>query len=123
MSIPISTSSSRVALRSTCSAIVRLPSLPASAMIDSTFQIRRLEELYPERSVVPPDPALAFVDGLRGRPSISVVSITELYAGARSRREERAIDRLATALLLLPVTSEIAQSAGQHVPAHRAEIL
>lgn len=34
------------------------------AMIDSTFQLRRLETLEPERSVIPPDPALAFVDAL-----------------------------------------------------------
>ena len=33
-------------------------------MIDSTFQIRRLEELYGERSVIPTDPALAFLDAL-----------------------------------------------------------
>lgn len=34
------------------------------AMIDSSFQIRRLEELYEERSVTPPDPAMAFLDAL-----------------------------------------------------------
>jgi glutathione S-transferase len=34
------------------------------AMIDSTFQIRRLEELYSGRSVVAPDAAVAFLDGL-----------------------------------------------------------
>ena len=33
-------------------------------MIDSTFQIRRLEDLYAERKVVPEDPALALFDAL-----------------------------------------------------------
>jgi glutathione S-transferase len=37
---------------------------PDTAMIDSSFQLRRLEELYPERSVLPTDPVLAFVDFL-----------------------------------------------------------
>ena len=37
---------------------------PAEAMIDSTFQIRRLEESHTERALVPPNPALAFLDAL-----------------------------------------------------------
>ena len=34
------------------------------AMIDSTPQIRRLEDLYAERRVIHPDPAVAFIDSL-----------------------------------------------------------
>jgi glutathione S-transferase len=37
---------------------------PPQAMLDTTFQIRRLEEQYAERSVIHPDPALAFLDAL-----------------------------------------------------------
>lgn len=36
----------------------------ATSMIDSTFQIRHLETRHAERSVVPSDPALAFLDAL-----------------------------------------------------------
>jgi glutathione S-transferase len=34
------------------------------AMIDSTFQIKRLEQMFHARSIIPPDPALAFFDAL-----------------------------------------------------------
>ena len=37
---------------------------PDEAMIDSTFQIRRLETIFNERSIVPRDPALAFLQEL-----------------------------------------------------------
>lgn len=37
---------------------------PDTAAIDSTPLIRRLESDYPERSVIPTDPAMAFVDAL-----------------------------------------------------------
>jgi glutathione S-transferase len=34
------------------------------ATIDSTFQIRRLEKIFPARSIIPPDPAIAFLDAM-----------------------------------------------------------
>jgi glutathione S-transferase len=37
---------------------------PEQAMIDSTFQIRRLETLHGGRHVLPPDPPMAFLDFL-----------------------------------------------------------
>jgi glutathione S-transferase len=37
---------------------------PDEGMIDSTFQLRRLEREWPERAVIPPDPGLAFLDAL-----------------------------------------------------------
>src|ERR1700674_4526752 len=35
-----------------------------TAMIDSTFQIKRLESMYRERSMIPHDPALAFLHAM-----------------------------------------------------------
>jgi glutathione S-transferase len=34
------------------------------AMVDSTFQIRRLEKMFSERSIIPIDPTIAFLDTL-----------------------------------------------------------
>jgi glutathione S-transferase len=44
--------------------VLVFPGEPDSAMIDTSFQIRRLEELVPTRSVIPPDAGLAFLDAL-----------------------------------------------------------
>ncbi len=57
--------------------------------------------------------AITFIDALPSRPTVSVASIMELYVGARSRREEVAIEDLLAGSDILPVTLEIARSAGQ----------
>jgi len=42
----------------------RAPEGEDTAMIDSTFQLRRLEDEFEGRSVIPPDPGVAFLDRL-----------------------------------------------------------
>ena len=49
------------------------------------------------------------------KPAISVCTIMELFAGALSRGEERKIEMLPDILTVLPVTSDIARIAGQHM--------
>jgi predicted nucleic acid-binding protein len=63
--------------------------------------------------------ALAFIDTLRGKPAISVVSVMELYAGASSRKEETRIERLLAGSSVLSVSIEIARAAGQHIKHYR----
>ena len=64
--------------------------------------------------------AADFIGRCGAKPSLSVVSITELYAGALSVREERQIERIVRSSNVLPVTLEIARSAGQHVKHYQA---
>ena len=48
----------------------------------------------------------------RAKPSVSVVSILELYAGLRGRREEQRTEQLLSQVSLLSVTQDIAKRAG-----------
>jgi predicted nucleic acid-binding protein len=64
--------------------------------------------------------ALEFMDRLRGKPSISVITVMELVSGARSRREEREIDTIVANAKVLPVTVDIAQRAGEWLKHYRA---
>jgi predicted nucleic acid-binding protein len=63
--------------------------------------------------------ALAFVEGLQGKPAVSVVSVMELYTGALSRGEEARIEALLAGCKLLPVSLAIARTAGQHAKHYR----
>jgi len=56
--------------------------------------------------------AVAWLDALEMRPAISVVSILELYAGARSQRDERDIVAVRQQLACLPFGEDIAERAG-----------
>jgi predicted nucleic acid-binding protein len=56
--------------------------------------------------------AVAWLDGQTNRMAISVVTVLELYAGARSQHEERDIATLCQKLACLPVGREIAEHAG-----------
>jgi predicted nucleic acid-binding protein len=65
------------------------------------------------------------IDYLRGHPgagsflesrfdevSISAVSVAELYQGVREGRERTLLARMVSALIVLPLTTEIAERAG-----------
>jgi predicted nucleic acid-binding protein len=57
--------------------------------------------------------ALAFVLSLQRAPRISVITITELRAGQRSRREEAGIDRYVEVFNPIDVSVSIAEKAGE----------
>ena len=59
--------------------------------------------------------AVVFLEGLSAKPSVSVCTIMELFAGAASRKEERRIEKLPDIVFVLPVTSQIARIGGQHM--------
>lgn len=61
----------------------------------------------------------AFIGSLRAAPAISVVTLTELIAGAKSRREENDISAALAALRIVPATEDIAMRAGQWIRHYR----
>jgi predicted nucleic acid-binding protein len=56
--------------------------------------------------------AVAWFEGQTDPLTISVITVLELYAGARSQHEERDIAALCQRLACLPVGREIAERAG-----------
>jgi predicted nucleic acid-binding protein len=59
--------------------------------------------------------AAAFLKTMAEPPSLSVISLTELIAGAKSRKEERVIEKVVATLRVLPVTEEVGRRAGEWV--------
>jgi predicted nucleic acid-binding protein len=60
-----------------------------------------------------------FVSGT-SKPAVSVASLAELYAGARSRHQESDIERLAASLTLYPVSRAIAIAASGFLKHYRS---
>ncbi len=56
--------------------------------------------------------AIAWLEALDERTAISAISVLELYAGARSQRDERDIIALREQLTCLPGGEEITERAG-----------
>ena len=50
---------------------------------------------------------------VQGRPSVSVVTVAELYAGARNHREESGIERLLASMLVRDIDLTTARLAGR----------
>jgi predicted nucleic acid-binding protein len=59
--------------------------------------------------------ALAWLRSTTGKAAVSVISLTELYAGARSRREEQEVLALERSFRILTVDRDIAVRAGAFV--------
>lgn len=55
------------------------------------------------------------LEGTGDRASSSVVTVLELFAGVRNRREEQRTEQLLSEIDLLPVTADIAKRAGVFV--------
>lgn len=56
--------------------------------------------------------ATAWFDELGDRPAISAISVLELFAGARSQRDERDIVAVRQQLTCLPISEVIGERAG-----------
>lgn len=63
--------------------------------------------------------AIGWFKSLEERPSISVMSELELYAGVRSQREEREVHAVRQRLRCLATTEEIAERAGSFMRHYR----
>jgi predicted nucleic acid-binding protein len=56
--------------------------------------------------------AVDYLESLTSDLCVSVISVAELFAGARDREEERSLKQFLLAFALLPVTEKVAQRGG-----------
>ena len=63
--------------------------------------------------------AVSFLERNVGDVSISAVSVAELYQGVREGQERTRLSRMISALVVLPLTQEIAETAGLYRRDHR----
>jgi predicted nucleic acid-binding protein len=63
--------------------------------------------------------AIQVIQGLAMRPSVSVVTLAELYAGIRNEQEHRRIEGLPAVLEVRDVDSKIARLAGGYCLQYR----
>lgn len=64
--------------------------------------------------------AVRYVSASKGKPRASVVSLTELIAGARSQKEETAIRQLLNWITFHEVDRSIAERAGQLIKHYKS---
>lgn len=63
--------------------------------------------------------AIDYIQSLQSRPSLSVVTVTELYSGVRNQREREAIDRLVLNSHIVDLTLSVALQAGDWLLKYR----
>ena len=63
--------------------------------------------------------AVEFLRRIEGRPSVSVVTVAELHAGARNQTEERGIEVLLAPMLVRAIDLAIARLAGRFCREYR----
>lgn len=56
--------------------------------------------------------AITYLEGLKNPIALSVITVAELYAGVKGKKESDALDEFTSAFEIIPVTAEIAVSGG-----------
>ena len=64
--------------------------------------------------------AIEFIDNLENEPSISVVTLMELYAGVKGAKEEAQLDSFLRNVAQWPINGSIAILAGRYMKQYRS---